>query len=190
MLSPRVRKIVGIVLAVATAQGLAILVYLKVEESRGAPEDSAFRYERLASGAGPDLTLIALDGSRRNLSQLRGKAVLLHFWATWCLPCRKELPGLLALGRQLAKDEQLHVVAVSLDTDWAKVRDFFGGEVPPEIVRDGLGLAMHAYGLSTLPDTYLLAADGSLLARFSGARDWQTTRARNVLLAESGRQRE
>jgi len=182
---PRRVRLLGVLLALATAQGLAILVYLKVDAGRRTQEDPTFRYERLSRKPGPDLALVGVDGSSRQLTQLRGRAVLLHFWATWCPPCREELPGLLELGRDLAKEGRLHVVAVSLDSDWETVRDFFGGHVPREIVRDHMGSATDAYDLSTLPDTYLLAADGSTRVRFGGARNWRTKLARDVLLEQS-----
>lgn len=181
----RRRRIVGILLALAVAQGIAILIYRTVENNRRLREDSAFRYERLSSNLGPDLSLLSIDGSKKLLSHFRGKVVLLHFWATWCPPCREELPGLLKLGRDLSKDGRLQVLAVSVDTNWDSVRDFFGGAVPPEIVRDELGVATAAYDLSTLPDTYLLAADGSLRVRFSGARDWRSQHARDIVLEHS-----
>lgn len=175
-------QMVGLVLALATAQGAFLFVYFEVEEGRRAPDDATFLYEELPIRPAPELTLTGLDGSSRKLSEFRGRPVLLHFWATWCPPCKEELPGLLELGHKLAGEGGPRVIAVSLDPDWQAVREFFGGAVPPEIVRDESETATTGYGLSTLPDTYLLAGDGTVRLRFFGARDWRAPRATEVLL--------
>jgi len=182
MKAQRLLRTSAIALAVAALQGLLVLIYLHVEKGRGAPAEATFRYERLPSRPAPDLLLASLDGSTRKLSELRGRPVLLHFWATWCPPCRDELPSLLQLGRALEAGAGPRVVAVSLDPSWAEARAFFGGDVPPEIVLDTSGLSRAGYELSTLPDSFLIAADGALRARFGGARNWQSPRARAAVL--------
>lgn len=156
------------------AQGLGVLGYLGVERSRSSGTQERFRYEELREvRPAPELALVRPDGAPRRLSEFRGKPVLLHFWATWCPPCREELPELLALGRELSKDGRLELLAVTLDEDWATVREFFGGEVPGEILQDKSQQSMRLYELSTLPDTYLVDSDGLLRLRFGGARDWR-----------------
>ena len=188
-MSDRLPRIVRPALVVLLVQGLAVLVYLGVARHRAATREPSFRYERLAAGRlAPDLTLVKPDGAARRLSGLRGKAVLLHFWATWCPPCREELPGLLALGRDLSRDGGLEVVAVTLDEDWAGVRSFFGGDIPSEVVQDKSNQSTHIYGVSALPDTYLVDPDGALAIRFGGARDWHSEAARK-LLKSYGKQR-
>jgi thiol-disulfide isomerase/thioredoxin len=176
-------RIAAIVIALAALQGLLVLIYLDVEAGRRAPADAGFRYERVPSRPAPDLMLASLDGKSQKLSELRGRPILLHFWATWCPPCRAELPSLLQLGRELSDAGKLRLVAVSLDTEWKQVHDFFEGAIPAEIVLESSGLSQRNYDLATLPDTYLLSADGTLQARFGGARDWQTQAARDALLA-------
>ena len=168
-------------LAVAAAQGIVVLVYRWVDQGRKATTESTFRYERLPGKPASDLVLLSLDGSSRKLADLRGKPILLHFWATWCPPCKEELPGLLELGRELARDGEFQVVALTVDKDWDVVREFFGGKIPPEVMRDGMGSAADSYEVSTLPDTYLLATDGTLLLRFGGARNWRSSAARELL---------
>lgn len=170
------------VLAVACAQALAIFVYLHVEKSRQeTARSAAFTYERLSGRTAPNLSLTSLDGRPRSLVELRGKAVLLHFWATWCEPCKKELPQLLQLGRDLARNGELELIAVALDDGPDEVRSFFAGNVPAEIYRDLTGEAAKLYEVSTLPDTYLLDATGAPRLRFAGAREWSAAPARALL---------
>lgn len=170
--------IAGLVLV---AQAAAVLIYLRVEEQRRAPQFTAFRFER-ASPAGaaapPGIVLQRADGSGVTLASLRGRPVLLHFWATWCPPCRDELPGLLELAE---RTPPLAVLALAVDDDWAVVERYFGGAVPAAVVREPSRALLLQYAIGELPDSYLLDAEGRALLRFAGARDWRSAAARAVL---------
>jgi len=107
---------------------------------------------------------------------------LVHFWATWCEPCRRELPGLLALARAL----ELELVAIAVDDDWAEIGLFFDGAVPPEIVIEPAGEALRALGVSTLPDSYLVDRAARVIERYDGERDWRTAAAQAHLRARLG----
>ncbi len=96
---------------------------------------------------------------------------LLHVWATWCAPCRDELPGLL----EAARGEGTPLVAVSVDENPASVEAFFGGAVPAEIARDP-GMAA-TLGVRDLPVTFRIEA-GRLVERVDGAREWSSEAAR------------
>jgi thiol-disulfide isomerase/thioredoxin len=181
---PRSTRLLCVLLALAAAQALVVIVYRGIEHGRRNREGPTFPYERLSGAMSADLLLLRPDGSSRTLADLRGKPVLLHFWATWCPPCKEELPGLIELARELARDGRVELVALTVDRDWDAVEQFFGGAIPPEVMMDGLGAATARYGLSTLPDTYLLRADGTLQLRFFGVREWDSKRARDVLARE------
>src|SRR6266542_3911399 len=77
------------------------------------------------------LDLVALDGSRLSLAALRGQVVFVNFWATWCPPCREEMPSMVRLGQELARRHpgKFAMVAVSVDDGWAPVREYFAA--PP-----------------------------------------------------------
>jgi hypothetical protein len=86
----------------------------------------------------------------------------------------------VATARRFQKDG-LVLLAVSMDEDWPIVRDYFGGEVPPEVVRAVTPRAHHRYDVFTLPDTYLVSRDGRLVRRYGGARDWRSAVAADHL---------
>jgi thiol-disulfide isomerase/thioredoxin len=177
---------VALALALAAAQGGAILVYHAVDRQRGGTATAlTFAHERLTPRPAPDLRWLGLDGSRHLLSAYRGRPVLLHFWATWCPPCKAELPALLALGRDLQRDGGPELFAVATDPDWDAISRFFDGRVPSHVVRAASGDAAEAFEVSTLPDTYLVSAEGQLVLRFGGARDWSSEQARQLLLAST-----
>lgn len=168
---------IGIAVLVAV-QAAAIAVYAVKRERTSSP---AFAVETLTPRAAPVLTFERVDRSTTSLASLEGKVVMVHFWATWCEPCRDELPGLLELANELDKAGRFELIAVSVDDEWAAMRRFFGGEVPRAVVRPDAAEAHRRFGASTLPDTYLVDARGNVVVRYAGARDWRSTRAREHL---------
>lgn len=136
---------------------------LGCEGERQAPRDPSRPITPLELGA---MTFEAADGSRRPLAS--GDPLLLHFWATWCAPCRRELPDLLALAAEM---RHLQVVAVSNES-WSQLHDHFDGDVPEWIARDPDGELGRALGVDTLPDTYLIDARGVARRRIAGAPGW------------------
>lgn len=121
----------------------------------------------------PDFTLPALSGGTLRLSDLRGKVVLLNFWATWCVPCRTEMPAIETL-YQRYKDQGLEVLAVNLDVLSTAGVEAFVKEVGvtfPIILDPSWGTA-RAYRVFGLPTTYLIDRAGNVVVREVGERDW------------------
>ncbi|WP_437723534.1 thioredoxin-like domain-containing protein [Sorangium sp. So ce861] len=181
----RLRVITATAGVLILVQALAVGLYCAVEHRRGAERPGRpFAYEQLDGAPVPDAAFEQPDGTLLRSGASRGRPVLLHFWATWCAPCRAELPLLLELGRELEEAGRLKLVAVSVDENWEVVRAFFGGEVPPGVVRAGSPAVQERFGVSTLPDTFLVNADGRMALRFTGARDWRTPEARALLIGQ------
>jgi len=176
-------RIIVVVAALAGLQLAALLVYRVVEGSRSEEERAVrFAAERLRGAeAAPAFDAARVDGTAVRVSWPAARARIVHFWATWCEPCRQELPGLLALAREL-EGRGVEMLAVAVDDEWDQVRDFFGGQPPPEVVIARDPSAHKRYGVSTLPDTYLIDRAGKLLERVHGARDWRSAAARDHLL--------
>ncbi|MDR1469106.1 MAG: TlpA family protein disulfide reductase [Spirochaetaceae bacterium] len=122
----------------------------------------------------PDWTLKAVDGDAVTLSQLTGQVVFLNFWATWCPPCRAEMPSMEALYQRF-KDRGLALVAVDLMEREDVVRNYLreNGLTFP-VLLDTRGLAGGQYGVKAVPTTCILDRDGTMIAYAAGARDWNT----------------
>lgn len=175
-------KIVLAVGVLAAVQGLAILVYLAVQRARTTPQPAPFVAERLAGTEfAPAVTGVRGDGSPVALRWPSTRISIVHFWATWCAPCRDELPGLLALSYEL-RARDIDIIAVAVNDSWPDIRSFFGGAVPREIVVLDDPAAHERFGTSTLPDTYTIDRAGHLIERYHGARDWRSPAARARLL--------
>jgi thiol-disulfide isomerase/thioredoxin len=116
----------------------------------------------------PDFTLPGLDGTPVRLSDLRGKTVLINFWATWCGPCRKEFPELVKLAQQHG-DRGLVVLAVNVSESRDDVAHFaqeFGATFP--IVLDSDSNVVQSYRLIGLPTSLFVDRDGVLRAQQLG----------------------
>lgn len=123
----------------------------------------------------PELVYESHDGQRHELSATSGP-VLLHFWATWCPPCREELPALL----EYARSSNMQVLAVALDSEWPPVTAFLGGAPPAEVVR-ARSEAAKDFEVETLPVTFVVTADGWISARLDGPQDWSSTSVRRAV---------
>jgi peroxiredoxin len=120
----------------------------------------------------PDFTLSALDGSRHRLSDLRGKVVFVNLWATWCPPCRHEMPSMIRLYDML-REEGLEILAVSEDTDEDALRRFvqsYGVNFP--VLRDENKKVYNLYMATGVPETHLIDKRGKLVSSLIGPFDW------------------
>ena len=137
--------------------------------------DSVVEPTRVGNGAvlAPDIKLpVGNGGPIASLSEHRGQWVLVNFWATWCPPCRDEMPSLELLNRRM-KDKGLVMIAVSVDDDYTEVNRFFADTQPTfQVLWDKEKVAANAYGTNKFPETYLIAPDGKVAAKFVGPRDW------------------
>jgi cytochrome c biogenesis protein CcmG, thiol:disulfide interchange protein DsbE len=118
----------------------------------------------------PDFTIT--DSQRTvTLSQLRGKPVILNFWASWCAPCVEEMPSLVELQKQMG--DKVRILAVSEDADDKAYREFVQNHnIDLLTVRDPKQSANELYGTFKFPETYVIDKDGQIVRKFIGATDW------------------
>lgn len=164
------------------AVGGAALVYLFVQgaiegsrrERTGALEALQPAYEGQDRRA-PDFELRDREGKKVKLSSLRGKVVVMNFWTITCGPCVEEMPSLEEMHRILADDEDIQIVTVSVDADWAAVRRIFSNQTRLPILFDPERRIVNGkYGTRLFPETWIIDKKGIIRARFDGARDWAT----------------
>ena len=129
----------------------------------------------------PDLRFSDPAGKPTSLSELRGRVVLLNLWATWCPPCREEMPALDRLNARLGGDKFV-VITLALDSP-AKVEPFLR-QINATTLRgytDTQGLAMTTLGVTALPTTLLIDARGREIGRLSGAAAWDEKPALDLI---------
>ena len=124
----------------------------------------------------PDFTLESLDGNTLSLQDFRGKTILLNFWATWCGPCKDELPAMQRLYEALRKDG-VEIVAVSIDRDnKERVKEYIRKyNLTFPVLLDPDQKIRKKYFIMGLPTSYLIGVDGKLKGFVSGAREWDST---------------
>ncbi len=130
----------------------------------------------------PDFSLAGLNGKQTSLSHFRGQLVLLHFWATWCVACRHEMPQIEALWRQ-SRAKGLVVLGVNVDRGNASgVRDFVRERnLSYPTVLDPSGNVRNRYEIRALPSTYIIGRDGMIIGRIIGERNWSSKAAHAML---------
>jgi thiol-disulfide isomerase/thioredoxin len=160
----------------ALAQVAAVVLWRELDQTREASELPVGMERR--SEPGHDLMTERLDGSSQLVAARSDRFQLIHFWATWCPPCRKELPTLLALERR--ERDRLRTWIISTDSDWGPIRQFFGGAIPPAVVRDASS-GYQRYDVTGLPDSYFLDPTGRIVARFAGGQNWRSPEMERIL---------
>jgi thiol-disulfide isomerase/thioredoxin len=131
----------------------------------------------------PELKFQDGTGKERTLADWRGKVVLLNLWATWCIPCRKEMPGLERLQQELGSD-RFEVVAVSVDrTGVPGARKFLDEAKLTKLALYADGTARMAATLRAagLPATLLLDREGREIGRLLGPAEWDSEDAKRVI---------
>jgi thiol-disulfide isomerase/thioredoxin len=162
----RSKVLIGAVLAVALVAGLYLVNRYWI-----AP---ALRTQAMSSGDHPDapsISLTDIGGKKLDLADYKGKVVVLDFWATWCGPCRIEIPGLVEMQDKYAK-QGFSVIGISMDDEPGPVVEFykeFKMNYPVAVGNQRIG---ELYGgIFGLPTTYLIGRDGRIYAKHTGAVD-------------------
>jgi cytochrome c biogenesis protein CcmG/thiol:disulfide interchange protein DsbE len=155
------RKVLLIVVALA----IVFTVY-KVNRHDSGPTKPG--QPAAAHSMAPDFSLQELNGQSLNLSDYRGKIVLLDFWATWCGPCRDEIPHFVQLQDEY-RQQGLQVVGISMDDGPKPVRDFYQQFKMNYPVALGNEKVAEAYGgVLGLPVAFLIGRDGRIHAKYKG----------------------
>ncbi len=134
-----------------------------------------------ARQSAPRLAATDLDGKTWRLSELRGRAVLLNFWASWCEPCRAEMPTLQQLA-EIYGPAKLVVLTITYKEPAAKAASFAqstGLNLP--VLLDPAGEVTHQWGAQVFPTTILIGADGRPRQRVRGELDWTSREAERLI---------
>jgi thiol-disulfide isomerase/thioredoxin len=129
-------------------------------------------------GATPELALADLAGKEHRLAHYRGRVVLVNFWATWCEPCREEMPSIDRL-RSSLKGKPFEVLAVNMAEPLSRIEKF-AATVPVgfPLLRDRDGMTAKSWKAKLLPATFLIGRDGRIRYVAYGELDWSSDAVR------------
>ena len=159
---------------VALGLGLAVVLPLLAILVLNLGRDPHSVRSPLIGRPAPSFTLTPVGGGPPvSLESLRGKPVVINFWATWCVPCFQEHPALQAAARAMGREVQF--LGVVYDDEEARVRSFLAerGQAYPSLVDDGARTAI-AYGVAGVPETYFIDGAGRISAKYSLPLDPET----------------
>lgn len=148
----------------------------------------ALNIEPVTETPAPDFVLRDMDGKTVRLHDMKGKVVLLNFWATWCPSCRFEMPSMELLHREYG-ERGLVVLAVAFQDSADDVRSFYQEHnLSFPALLDNTAGASELYKTWSLPTTFIINKRGNIVGRAIGYRDWQSEPAKTLfsqLLEES-----
>ncbi len=174
----------GVVLIVL---GLGVLAFQRLGPSRAIKQVAAPHHsggEEIAAGElAADFNLLDLAGNTVSLSSLRGKVVFLNVWATWCGPCREEMPAMEVLFNEFKNRKDFVMLAVSEDQKGREV-------VAPYVEKNGYHFPIlldpenrigQSYDVTGVPETFIIDRKGRIVAHHLGAFDWSRDDVRKLV---------
>jgi len=160
------------------------LVCLFLSLTACSKKDTAKKVEVAAEmSPAPDVSVVSIsNGSTLKLTDLKGKVVFLNFWATWCPPCREEIPSMMKLNRTMA-GKPFQMVAISIDEGGKPaIESFFkesGFSLPAYL--DASGASSKSYGITGVPETFIIDKKGILVKKIIGGFAWDSPEAVSFL---------
>ncbi len=130
----------------------------------------------------PDFDLQDTNGKFWKLSDLKGQVVFVNFWATWCPPCREEMPSMSELNKAMPEDRFKMLTILSNDDPTLALN--FLGKVGADfpILLDPLSKIANAYGLTGVPETFIVDKKGILRQKYIGPRNWSSREAKQMIM--------
>ena len=160
---------------------LSVILILLVSFSFTAEggEDDFFSKMRInpikSNKKAPDFSLTDLNGKWVEIKQLKGKVIFLNFWATWCGPCKEEMPSLEVLHRQF-KEKNFVLLTISVDYEGIKpVQEFINKhQYTFPVLLDPKGETLDLFEVKGIPTTFLIDKKGKMVGKAIGPRDWKS----------------
>lgn len=167
----------GVILSVIFLSGAAVLFFSVTKEGTEREKPKA-----TVGLDAPQLVLNNADGSIYNQSVLNGSVVFINFWASWCQPCREEMPSIQELYNHFKGNKQFHMLTILYNEDYQKaVRYMKENNFQFPVLVDSDGKTARSYGVTGIPETYIVDKKGILKRRIIGPEDWNSPQVKSFL---------
>lgn len=166
------------------ATGIAVFLISNLQARDSFPSDeqncpscASFGIQRLDKLKAPSFSLKGLDGRKLAFKDIKGNPIILTFWATWCTPCREELPTLERFAE--GKKDQFTILTMAIDGEnKSKVRRFVDeNKINLTVLLDEKEQIARTYGVRMVPTTFLINREGMMIGAIRGQRDWSVPEA-------------
>ncbi len=130
----------------------------------------------------PELTVMDVSGKTLSLKELRGSVVFINFWATWCPPCKEEMPSVQSIYSRFKDDKGFRMVTILYRDEYDKAVAYMkqnNFELP--VWLDKREKTAKAYGVTGVPETYIVSKKGILKEKVIGPADWSSTEAVSLI---------
>jgi peroxiredoxin len=182
-------KLLYFVAAIVVICGIVLIALMphraaRMEVGANLPETAGRSEPKVAAGSrAADFKLETLDGTTVSLASLRGKIVFLNVWATWCEPCREEMPSMQVLYDDFKGNKDFVMLAASQDTGGRSVvaRYVAKNGFHFTILLDPENTISNAYDVSGVPETFIIDRKGQIVAHHMGGFDWSRPDVKDAL---------
>ncbi len=159
-----------IIILLVIAAGLILFFVVRNQETKAPPV--------LVGLNAPELTVSDISGRNYSLSDLKGSVVFVNFWATWCQPCREEIPSVQALYNQFKEGTGFHMVTILYRDDYQRAMGYMKqNNYGFPVFLDNSGKTARSYGVTGVPETYVVDKKGILREKIIGPLDWSSPEA-------------
>ncbi|UCG79166.1 MAG: TlpA family protein disulfide reductase [Nitrospirota bacterium] len=149
-----------------------IIFIAAIAISVNAAPPAPWEVEGLIGGKAPDFNLPDMEGNMVSISDFKQKVIFINFWATWCPPCKTEMPDLNELYK-IYKDKDFVLIGISTDNSKKDIEKFLKDQnIDFILLHDKDGKIMKAYKVFSLPMSFLIDRDKKIVEKFLGPRDW------------------
>lgn len=160
----------GLIIAVIVLAGLAIIIFGTQKE-----ESARTAIKAAVGQKTPELALTDASGNSYDLLKLKGKVLFINFWAPWCQPCREEMPSIQALYNRFKDKPQFQMLTILYKEDLAKAEAYMKeNNFKLPVMLDSNGTTAEAFGITGIPETYIVDKKGIIRERHIGPEDWNS----------------
>ncbi|MBI5044108.1 MAG: TlpA family protein disulfide reductase [Nitrospirae bacterium] len=178
------KKVFILISIVAASFLLGSFLGVTVDAERNSQKDVRLVAANIpeVSRPAPDFALKDTSGKKISLSSYKGRVIMINFWATWCPPCRQEMPSMEALFKEYNK-RGFEVLAISSDSQGEKIvkpfMEFY--ELTFSALMDADGEVHSLYGVTSIPTTYIVDKNGNIVQKIMGPRDWKDKNTKGMI---------
>lgn len=164
----------GIILALVLLSALFVIVFAVKRQER--PQMA------VVDSNAPEITVNDSSGKTDNLSELKGSVVFINFWATWCEPCREEMPSIQKLYNQFKNEKGFRMITILVKDDYQKALAYLKeNNYGFPVLMDNNGKTAASYGITGVPETYIVDKNGILKEKIIGPADWSSPQAVSLI---------